>query len=140
MSGARDTDGNGNPGPASEGLDQYGVIFHGENAESAAAYNGFISAWNGAPIPPQIKVFPNGSVDVNGDGKSNGVFMGSQDISLYDLTTERKRKSANASFQFDFGTGSPSPAITFTRTRMSGIATSASSSIPPAGKARPTCR
>src|SRR6516162_5846578 len=105
LSGARDTDGNGNPGPASEGLDQYGVIFHGENAESAAAYNGFISAWNGAPIPPQIKVFPNGSVDVNGDGKSNGVFMGSQDISLYDLTTERKRKSANASFQFDFGSG-----------------------------------
>jgi len=109
LSGARDTDGNGNPGPASEGLDQYGVIFHGENAESAAAYNGFISAWNGAPIPPQIKVFPNGSVDVNGDGKSNGVFMGSQDISLYDLTTERKRKSANASFQFDFGSG-----LTFT--------------------------
>jgi TonB-dependent receptor len=109
LSGARDTDGNGNPGPAMEGLDQYGVIFHGENAESAAAYNGFISAWNGAPIPPQIKVFPNGSVDVNGDGKSNGVFMGSQDISLYDLTTERKRKSANASFQFDFGSG-----LTFT--------------------------
>ena len=109
LSGARDTDGNGNPGPASEGLDQYGVILHGENAESAAAYNGFISAWNGAPIPPQIKVFPNGSVDVNGDGKSNGVFMGSQDISLYDLTTQRKRKSANASFQFDFGSG-----LTFT--------------------------
>jgi TonB-dependent receptor len=103
--GARDTNGQGGPGPASEGLDQYGVILHGENAESAAAYNGFISAWNGAKIPPQIKVFPNGSVDVNGDGKSNGVFMGSQDISLYDLTTERKRKAANASFQFDFGSG-----------------------------------
>jgi TonB-dependent receptor len=108
-SGARDTNGQGGPGPASEGLDQYGVIFHGENAESAANYNGFISAWNGAPIPPQIKVFPNGSVDVNGDGKSNGVFMGSQDISLYDLTTERKRKAGNASFQFDFGSG-----LTFT--------------------------
>src|SRR6516162_7282860 len=108
--GARDN-GIGGPGtgPASEGLDQYGVILHGENAESAAAYNGFVSAWNGATIPPQIKVFPNGSVDVNGDGKSNGVFMGSQDISLYDLTTERKRKSANASFQFDFGSG-----LTFT--------------------------
>jgi len=107
--GARDTNGQGGPGPASEGLDQYGVILHGENAESAAAYNGFLAAWNGAPIPPQIKVFPNGSVDVNGDGKSNGVFMGSQDISLYDLTTERKRKAANASFQFDFGSG-----LTFT--------------------------
>jgi len=105
LSGARDTDGNGNPGPAMEGLDQYGVILHGENAESAAAYNGFLGAWNGAPIPAQIHQFPNGSVDVNGDGKSNGVFMGSQDISLYDLTTQRKRKSANASFQFDFGSG-----------------------------------
>jgi len=98
-----------NTGNASEGLDQYGVIFHGENAASAAAYNGFVSAWNGAPIPPQIHVFPNGSVDVNGDGKSNGVFMGSQDISLYDITTERKRKAGNASFQFDFGHG-----LTFT--------------------------
>ncbi|HTL19766.1 MAG TPA: TonB-dependent receptor plug domain-containing protein, partial [Steroidobacteraceae bacterium] len=105
LSGARDTDGNGNPGPAMEGLDQYGVILHAENAESAAAYNGFLGAWNGAAIPPQIRQFPNGSVDVNGDGKSNGVFMGSQDISLYDLTTQRKRKSANASFQFDFGHG-----------------------------------
>ncbi len=90
---------------ANEGLDQYGVILNGENKESAASYNGFVSAWNGAPIPNKIKVFPNGSVDVNGDGKSNGVFMGSQDISLYDITTERKRKAGNASFQMDFGHG-----------------------------------
>ena len=94
---------------ANEGLDQYGVILHGENAVSAAQYNGFLGAWNGAPIPPQIRQFPDGSVDVNGDGKSNGVFMGSQDISLYDITTERKRKAANASFQFDFDHG-----LTFT--------------------------
>jgi len=90
---------------ANEGLDQYGVIFHGENAESAAAYNGFLGAWNGAPIPPAIVQNPDGSVDVNGDGKSNGVFMGSQDISLYDITTQRKRKAGNASFQADFGSG-----------------------------------
>ena len=90
---------------ANEGLDQYGVIFHGENAESAAAYNGFLGAWNGAPIPRAIVQNPDGSVDVNGDGKSNGVFMGSQDISLYDITTQRKRKAGNASFQADFGSG-----------------------------------
>ena len=90
---------------ANEGLDQYGVILHGENAASASAYNGFLGAWNGAPIPSRIVQNPNGSVDVNGDGKSNGVFMGSQDISLYDITTERTRKSANASFQADFGHG-----------------------------------
>jgi TonB-dependent receptor len=111
-----------------EGLDQYGVILNGENRYSASSYNGFVSAWSGAAIPPQIKVFPNAqgqvcssttpnsadpttwcAVDVNHDGKSNGVFMGSQDISLYDITTERKRKAANASFQFDFGRG-----LTFT--------------------------
>ncbi|HKF98697.1 MAG TPA: TonB-dependent receptor plug domain-containing protein, partial [Steroidobacteraceae bacterium] len=54
LSGARDTDGNGNPGPAMEGLDQYGVFLHAENAESVAAYNGFLGAWNGAPILAQI--------------------------------------------------------------------------------------
>jgi TonB-dependent receptor len=90
---------------AQEGLDQYGVLLNAENAESAGAYNGFLGAWNGAKIPSQIKQFPNGNVDVNGDGKSNGVFMGSQDISLYDITTERKRKAGSASFQADLGRG-----------------------------------
>ena len=90
---------------ATESLDQYGVIFHGENGYSAAAYNGFLGAWNGAPIPQSIVQNPNGSVDVNGDGKSNGVFMGSQDIGLYDSTIERKRDAANASFQADLDHG-----------------------------------
>ena len=90
---------------ASESLDQYGVIFHGENGYSAAAYNGFLGAWNGAPIPSAIRQNPDGSVDVNGDGKSNGVFMGSQDIGIYDSTIQRKRQAANASFQADLGNG-----------------------------------
>jgi TonB-dependent receptor len=90
---------------ASESLDQYGVIFHGENGYSAAAYNGFLGAWNGAPIPKGIVQNPNGSVDVNGDGKSNGVFMGSQDIGLYDSSIERKRDAFNASFQADLDHG-----------------------------------
>src|SRR5580698_9704803 len=90
---------------ASESLDQYGVIFHGENGYSAAAYNGFLGAWNGAPIPKSIVQNPNGSVDVNGDGKSNGVFMGSQDIGLYDSTIERKRDAFSASFQADLDHG-----------------------------------
>jgi TonB-dependent receptor len=119
-----------------EGLDQYGVVLNGENKQSASAgaYSGFVTAWTNANIPSSIKVFPNAqgqvctpatpinssnsanpdpttwcAVDVNHDGKSNGVFMGSQDISLYDITTERKRKAGNASFQFDFGSG-----LTFT--------------------------
>ncbi len=48
---------------------------------------------------------PDGSVDVNGDGKSNGVFMGSQNIGLYDSTIQRKRQAANASFQVDLDHG-----------------------------------
>ncbi|RDS83677.1 TonB-dependent receptor [Dyella monticola] len=90
---------------STEGLDQYGVVLNGENAASAGGYNGFLTPWNGAPIPSKIVQNPDGSVDVNGDGKSNGVFMGSQDISLYDVTTQRKRKSGNASFQMDLGNG-----------------------------------
>jgi TonB-dependent receptor len=90
---------------STSGLDQYGVILHGENAASAGAYNGFLGAWNGAAIPSRITQNPDGSVDVNGDGKSNGVFMGSQDISLYNIETQRKRQAANASFQADLGHG-----------------------------------
>lgn len=90
---------------STEGLDQYGVVLNGENAASAGGYNGFLTPWNGAPIPSQIHQNADGSVDVNGDGKSNGVFMGSQDISIYDTTTQRKRKSGNASFQADLGNG-----------------------------------
>ena len=92
-------------GNSSEGLDQYGVILHGENASSAGAYNGFLGAWNGAPIPSRIVQNPDGSVDVNGDGKSNGVFMGSQNIGLYESTIQRKRQAANASFQMDLDHG-----------------------------------
>ena len=90
---------------STEGLDQYGAVLNGENAASAGGYNGFLTPWNGAPSPSKIVQNPDGSVDVNGDGKSNGVFMGSQDISLYDTTTQRKRKSGNASFQMDLGNG-----------------------------------
>ncbi|HXJ39220.1 MAG TPA: TonB-dependent receptor [Bryobacteraceae bacterium] len=90
---------------STEGLDQYGVILHGENAVSAGAYNGFLGSWNGVPIPSKITQNPDGSVDVNGDGKSNGVFMGSQNFGIYDTTTQRKRQSANASFQVDLDHG-----------------------------------
>src|SRR5882757_1925148 len=92
----------GNP---TESFDQYQAIFHGENAQSAGAYNGFLGAWNGAQIPSRIVQNPDGSVDVNGDGKSNGVFMGSQNIGLYDSTVQRKRQAANVSFQADLSHG-----------------------------------
>jgi TonB-dependent receptor len=92
-------------GNSSESFDQYQAIFHGENATSAGAYNGFLGAWNGAPIPSRIVQNPDGSVDVNGDGKSNGVFLGSQNIGIYDSSIQRKRQAANASFQADLSHG-----------------------------------
>ena len=90
---------------SSEGLDQYGAVLNGENATSAGGYNGFLTPWNGAPIPSQIVQNADGSVDVNGDGKSNGVFLGSQNFGINRIITERQRKSGNASFQFDIGNG-----------------------------------
>ncbi len=90
---------------SSEGLDQYGVIFNGENATSAGRYDGFVGAWNGKPIPAGIVQHPDGSVDVNGDGKSNGVFMGSQNIELFDSSVQRRREATNVSFQLDLDHG-----------------------------------
>jgi len=126
-------------GNATESLDQYGVIFHGENAASAGAYNGFLGAWNGAPIPSRIHQNPDGSVDVNGDGKSNGVFMGSQDIGLYDSTIQRKRQSGNASFQADLSHGFTMTSDFFYTHQNSTSAASAFSSIPRTGKVPPMC-
>ncbi len=94
---------------SSEGLDQYGVILNGESAVinnmSPGNYSGFVAAWNGLPIPSRIVQNPDGSVSVNGDGKTNGVFMGSQNVGLYDTSIERKREAGNASFQADLGDG-----------------------------------
>jgi TonB-dependent receptor len=96
---------------ASESLDQYGVVLNNESAPLNSAggnyggYTGFLAPWNGAPIPSQIVQNPDGSVDVNGDGKSNGVFMGSQNLGIYDTTTQRKREAGSASFQMDLGHG-----------------------------------
>ncbi len=96
---------------SSEGLDQYGVVLNNESAPLNSAggnyggYTGFLAPWNGLAIPSKIVQNPDGSVDVNGDGKSNGVFMGSQDIGLYESSIERKREAGNASFQADLGGG-----------------------------------
>ena len=81
-------------------------ILNGENAASAGGLQRLPGRRGTARrFLPQIVQNPDGSVDVNGDGKSNGVFMGSQNIGLYDITTQRKRKAANASFQMDLGHG-----------------------------------
>ena len=104
-------EGNGANAGSSEGLDQYGVVLNNESAPLNSAsgnyggYTGFVAPWNGLPVPSKIVQNPDGSVDVNGDGKSNGVFMGSQNIGIYDSSIERKRESGNASFQMDLGDG-----------------------------------
>lgn len=90
---------------SSTGMDQYGVVLDGENASSASYYSGFLGAFNGMPIPSDIHQFPDGSVDVNGNGNSHDAFVGSENFTVFDTQMQRKRHSFNASGQFDFGSG-----------------------------------
>jgi TonB-dependent receptor len=77
----------------------------GENAGSADTDSGYLDGWSGFTIPSQVKAFPDGSVDVNGDGKSNGAFITSQAFHALNEITQPKRIGANASFQADLGNG-----------------------------------
>jgi TonB-dependent receptor len=87
------------------GMDQYGVVLAGENAASAGYYSGFLGAFNDAPIPSEIHRFPDGSVDVNGNGKANDAFVGSENFTAFDTQMQRRRHSFNASGQVDLGAG-----------------------------------
>jgi TonB-dependent receptor len=90
---------------STDGMDQYGVVLHGENAASAGYYSGFLGAFNGVPIPPDIHQFGDGSVDVNGNGNANDAFVGSENFTAFDTRMQRRRHSLNASGQVDLGSG-----------------------------------
>lgn len=77
----------------------------GENSSSADTDSGYLNGWSGYAIPPQVKAFPDGSVDVNGDGKADGAFITSQAFNATNEIVQPKRLGLNSSFQADLGGG-----------------------------------
>ena len=90
---------------ATDGMDQYGGKFYGENAASTLDGTGFLGGFNGAPIPSAIHQLGGGNVDVNGNGNAGDAFYGSQNFTALDRQLERKRLGINASAQADLGGG-----------------------------------
>lgn len=91
---------------SSNGLGQFEGRLQGENASAAnEPGDGYLTGWSGVAVPSQIKQFPDGSVDVNGDGKSNGAFYQMDTLNPFTQQVRRKRTGANASLQFDLGAG-----------------------------------
>lgn len=82
-----------------------GGRIHGENAASALSSAGFLGAFSGAPIPPDIRQLGNGNVDVNGDGKADGAFFASQAMTGNARNDLRSRLGINASVHGDLGGG-----------------------------------
>lgn len=85
--------------------DESGGRIYGENAASALSSAGFLGAFSGAPIPPDIHQLGNGNVDVNGDGKADGAFFASQAMTGNARNDVRQRLGINASVQGDLGGG-----------------------------------
>ncbi|KQX95338.1 TonB-dependent receptor [Rhodanobacter sp. Root480] len=90
---------------STDGMDQYGGKFYGENAASATDGSGFLGGFNTAPIPSAIHQLGGGNVDVNGNGNAGDAFYGSQNFTAIDRQLERKRLGINASAQADLGAG-----------------------------------
>lgn len=87
------------------GNDTQGGNIFGENAASATASTGFLGSFGASPIPPEIRQLGGGNVDVNGNGRANDAFFGSQAAVGDTSDLERKRLGINASVQADLGAG-----------------------------------
>ncbi|MEW9572709.1 TonB-dependent receptor [Rhodanobacter sp. Si-c] len=86
---------------------QTGVIA-GENAASAGGPLGYLDeagTWDNKTMPSQIVRLADGSVDVNGDGKSDGAFYSPPRLYAANQLIQPKRTGLNSSFQYDFGSG-----------------------------------
>ena len=112
-----------------DGMGQYSGELVGETSDNTVPTQGFLGAYNGGPLPSGVVMLhptkcvyggnpddrPTGStqsskgtgcdVDVNGDGKANGVFYNTADYAAIDEQIEKKRLGFNASFQADLGLG-----------------------------------
>ncbi len=82
----------------------------GENSSAAnEPSKGYLQAYGQHPLPSQIALLPDGGVDVNGDGKSNGAFYAPGRFYASSQLNQPKRTGINASFQTAIG-----DALTFT--------------------------
>src|SRR5882757_418356 len=112
-----------------DGMGQYTGELVGETSDNTVGDTGFLGALNGGPLPPGLTMLhpaecvyggdPNDpthyldtsadgtgcDVDVNGDGRANGVYYNTADYAAIDEQVEKKRIGFNASFQADFGGG-----------------------------------
>ena len=86
---------------------QTGVIA-GENARAANGPLGYLDesgTWDNKTMPSQVVRLADGSVDVNGDGKSDGAFYSPPRLYAANEVIQPKRTGLNSSFQYDFGSG-----------------------------------
>ncbi|HEV7432751.1 MAG TPA: TonB-dependent receptor plug domain-containing protein, partial [Steroidobacteraceae bacterium] len=112
-----------------DGMGQYTGELVGETSDNTVTDVGFLGAYNGAPLPPGVtRLHPsqciyganpddpnhyadtssNGTgcdVDVNGDGKANGVYYNTADYAAIDEQLENKRLGFNFSIQGELGAG-----------------------------------
>lgn len=75
----------------------------GENAVSAQSGSGFVGSFGQFPIPSGIKRFPNGDVDVNGDGLSNLAMYAGHRQTVFQVPMRLQRNGINAAFQYGIG-------------------------------------
>lgn len=75
----------------------------GENATSAQSGSGFVGSFGQFPIPSGIKRFPNGSVDVNGDGLSTLAMYAGHRQTVFQVPIRLQRNGINSAFQYGIG-------------------------------------
>ncbi len=113
-----------------DGMGQYSGELVGETSDNTVTDVGFLGAYNSPTVPPGVVMLhpsqciyngdpvhnpdhffdtsSNGTgcdVDVNGDGKANGVFYNTADYAAIDEQIQNKRLGFNTSFQADLGLG-----------------------------------
>jgi len=109
-----------------DGMGQYTGELVGETSDNTTLGVGFLNAYGGAPLPAGVVLLtpslcPRGSdglyspapgfetsgcdVDVNGDGRANGVYYNTADYAAIDEQLERKRLGLNVSLQAELGPG-----------------------------------
>ncbi len=114
---------------SNQGWRDNGVIA-GENSSSATSTYGYLKGWSGFPVPPGVVSLPNGGVDVNGDGTSNGAFYSPPRFLAANEVVQPKRTGLNSSFQMDLGSGFTVTADGFYSTQTTSDLTSSIISLP----------